>query len=384
MSRIFLPNPANNKRLPVRLDYTYDIIYYGRNNVYPQEQEELRLVSPLIKSSTEILEDFINGSGWEFNNEFVINDQGHTTRDMLNLVAMDYSRYNGFAIWVGGNPLGGVTELRHIPFEYCRLGLPNQFGDVDSIAVSNNWERDSAKLPQGGRLTPVYYPMFNHTTLSEGVLDGTSEGQIFYFSGLEVGKYPLSTFDVINQTGESDEATQRYERNSIKRGFNGASVFRYPGKFDTIEEKNEIIRMVERWNGEDAPGVTVVQTDEDFSGELIETIDSNNDSNLFGTTLTSLTNRTLSTFRIPPPIFGQSPENSVFTQLAYQESYVVYNAFTRNKRNAVARVFEKVLLHWAGGELQLGRIIENEFAIQGQADTTEANPNFVNGLNVQQ
>ena len=65
----YLPNPVNNKRLDVRLDHTHEIQFYGLNNVYPQEQEQVRLASPLIKSSTEMLEDFINGTGWENNND---------------------------------------------------------------------------------------------------------------------------------------------------------------------------------------------------------------------------------------------------------------------------------------------------------------------------
>ena len=88
---IILPNPATNKRLETRLDYTKDILFYGLNNTYPQSQEQLRLRSPMIKSSTEILEDFINGSGWENDGDKVLNVDGETSTDLLNLVSMDYT-----------------------------------------------------------------------------------------------------------------------------------------------------------------------------------------------------------------------------------------------------------------------------------------------------
>ena len=57
----------------------------------------------------------------------------------------------------------------------------------------------------------------------------------------------------------------------------------------------------------------------------------------------------------------------MFTQLAYQESFTVYNVITRNRRNSVERVFRKVTAQWAAGAFDLGRILENEFAVQGTA-----------------
>ena len=207
-----------------------------------------------------------------------------------------------------------------------------------------------------------------------------------YFTGLEKHKYPLSTFDAIIETGESDEAIQTYERNNIKRGFHGATIFKYPGKFEGDEEKREIKELVSAWNGEDAPGVTVAQVDEDFTGNLLETITSNSDDTLFSTTLTSITDRVLQNFKIPPALLGISPSGGVFTQLAYQESFTVYNVITRNRRNSVERVFRKITAQWAEGAFDLGRIMENEFAVQGSAAPVvpPANPTgaineFING-----
>ena len=53
------------QRVPSLVDMQYKILTYGVNNLYPQEVEQVRLASPLVKSSTEVLEDFLNGTGWE-------------------------------------------------------------------------------------------------------------------------------------------------------------------------------------------------------------------------------------------------------------------------------------------------------------------------------
>ena len=379
--RIFLPPPANNKKLITRLDNTERIIYYGYDNYYPQQMTEVRLRSPLIKTAASILEDFINGSGWTENNELVLNDDGETSRDLLNLVAMDYSQFNGFALHLNFNALGAVTSVEHIPFEYCRLGLPDELGKVRTVVVSNNWERDPNKLPQGSTLLTKRYPIFNPLRAGSDILFGDGRGQVLYFTGLEKNKYPLCTFDPIIQTGESDEAVQLYERNSIKRGFHGATLLRYPGKFESKEEKDEVRQLVEMWNGENSPGVTAMQVDEDFTGELLETIDSNSNSDLFELTNLTITNRVTQFFTIPQALMGISPEGSVFSQNAYGESYVVYNSITRNRRNSVARVFKKVMDLWADGPVNLGTIQENQFGVQELArEASEVPPNVTDNI----
>lgn len=372
MSNIILPSKRIDKRLATRLDNTDKILFYGLNNLYPQVLEQVRLKSPLVKSATALLEDFINGSGWELNNELIVNEDGETARDLLNLVAMDYSRFNGFALHVDYDIVGRVVAVKHIPFEYCRLGLPDEDGVVRDIAVCNNWEEDPNKLPQRGLKIVKRYPLYNPFSAPESMLRGDFEGQVLYFTGLEKYKYPLATFDAIYNTAESDDAIQEYEKNNIRNGFHGMSIFRYPSKFESDEEKLEVKQMVERWNGVDSPGVTVVAVDEDFSGTLLETIENTSDDTLFDLTLTSITDRVLQHFHIPPALLGISPSGGVFTQLAYQESFVVYNVVTRNRRNSVERVFEKIFSQWTT-PVSLGRILENEFAVQGQA---QPNPNI--------
>ena len=111
-----------------------------------------------------------------------------------------------------------------------------------------------------------------------------------------------------------------------------------------------------------------MQIDEDFTGELLETIPSNSDDTLFSATLISVLDRVLQNYRIPPALMGVSPSGGVFTQLAYLESFTVYNSVVRNRRDKVARIFNKLTNLWAEGPFLVGRIVENEFANQGETE----------------
>jgi len=375
MDYIF-PNEPLDKRLKVHLDYNHRILFYGEDNLYPQRAEQVRLRSPLLVSSTRILEDFINGDGWELNNGIHLNNRGDTSRDLLNLVSKDYSRYSGFALHINFDGRGRVVEVQHLPFEYCRLGLPDAFGNISTIVVSNNWEEDGDKLPPSPNrhIYTETFPMFNPYTAQEGIVGiPQPKGQVFYFSGIERNKYPLATFDAIWHTGMTDDSIQRYEQNNTGRGFHGATIFRYPGEFESETQKAAMVKQLQEMMGPDGPGITVAQLDEDFTGTLMEQIPAGQTSDLFETTLQSLINRTLYHYNIPPALFGIAPSGGVFTQLAYQESFIVYNVITRNLRDSVSRVFNKFTELWWQEPFTLGDIKENVFGVKEPENQRVAN-----------
>jgi hypothetical protein len=368
------PSEPLDKRLKVSLDYNHRILQYGTDNLYPQRMEQIRLRSPLLVSATNVLGDFINGSGFEINNHIVLNQQSETSKDLLNLAAMDYSRYAGFAFHINFDGTGRITEVQHIPFQYCRLGIPDEHGIVNNVVVSNNWEEDSDKQEGGGKARTTWYPIFNPLKAADETLFiPQPKGQVLYYTGQERWKYPLTTYDSIRDTGLTDAAIQKYESANTNKGFHGATIFRYPGKFESHTQKAEIVDQVRKMMGPDSPGVTVAQIDEDFTGALMEQIPAGSDDALFSTTLGSILDRVMYHYNIPPALFGVSPAGGVFTQLAYQESFIVYNVSTRNKRDEVARVFNKIAALWHQQEFTFGRIIENEFEIQSVENEKVAN-----------
>ncbi len=83
-----------------------------------------------------------------------------------------------------------------------------------------------------------------------------------------------------------------------------------------------MIEQIGNMMGPEGPGVTIAQIDEDFTGQLMEQIPAASDDTLFTATLASTLERTLYHYNIPPALFGIAPSGGVFTQLAYQESFM--------------------------------------------------------------
>ena len=358
--KYFFPNYGKPllERIKTAPDHEFKIEAYGEFNVYPQLQEQLRLASPLIKAATETLADFIDGNGFTENGDAVMSEDGEQANDLLNLVAKDFSQYDGFALWVGFNGSGKIEEVKHIPFEFVRFGMPDALGKHKDVKVSNNWEQNP-DVDEGQRIKPKRFPLFNQLTAAEETVSGGS-GQVLYYTGVK-DKYPLSTFDSINDTGRSDKSIQEFEANSSARNFNGTTIFKYPGEFESDEEQREITEKIQQLQGPKSPGIVLAKVDEEFTGNLIKTIPPNNTDALFALTRQAIIDRTLMAYKIPPALIGINPSGGVFTQTAYQDSFLTFNITTRTRRKIVSRVFNIV------GELMgvsFGEVQENQYDIE--------------------
>jgi len=360
-------------RIQTPVDENLQIEAYGRWNLYPQEQDFLRLSSPLIKAACKTLEDFINGNGWEQNGEEVLNDEGELADDLLNLASMDYSRFDGFALWLGFDGTGSINEIKHIPFQYVRFSKPDALGKHTSVKVSNNWEAES----DGYKAQPqnaVEYPLFNPLTAAEETISGGS-GQVLYYTGVK-DMYPLSTFDSINDTGITDSEVQAFEKNTATKGFLGTTLFKLPGNLEGEQEQAAMVKKIQQLQGSDSPGILVMQglEAEEITGNIVETIAPNNNDALFSLTRTAILERTLQAYNVPPALMGVNPVGGVFSMTAYKESFITYNVITRNRRKTVARVFN-TLGALLDTPVSFGEIIENAFEISGQEDELDDQPN---------
>lgn len=327
------------ERVPVIEDSHYNILGWGLDNLYPQWTEQVRLGSSITKSSSEVLADFLNGVGFESNGDKVINRFGETVDDILNLCALDASQFSGaFALHVNYNGLGDGVEVQRVPVPYVRFKISNRAdGRVTNVAISNNWENSNTK-PE---LKPKSYPLLNPLTAAEETIKG-GRGQILFYTGQENGRYPLATFDSVLDSAITDANLQLFSKNAVARGFHGAVFFKYPAPINSEAEEEKIKTKVNQALGPDGVGAQVVSVDEDFTGDLIETVDGLNVDDIFATTLQSVEDRITNVFKQPPALMGSEPQGGVFTQISYIEAHNTYNSITKNGRIAMARAFNKV------------------------------------------
>jgi hypothetical protein len=352
------------RRVNTKANHNYNITDYGYDNLYPQRMEELYLKSPLTKQAIQVMSEFCMGLGWLGNGDKEVNRFGETFNDMLRLVSMDLNLYSGFSLYLDFNATGKIVEIQHVPFSYVRLGSKDEKGLTSFCMISNNWEEQSNKFKTYSGLNPERYELFNPNKAKEEALKG-GKGQVFYWTPKRL-HYPLSSFDAARDAVQTDAEIQAFGLANIQNGFLGATLFKYPGNFDSEKDRNEAKKKIEQFKGAyGANSIMIVETAEDFTGSVIEQIPANNNDKLFESTGEKTVNTILQTFGVPGPLLAVNPQGSVFTQEQIRDSYIFMNLRTENKRLMLERAFKPVADLFG---VRLGKIEEKPWEIPGMND----------------
>tara|TARA_S200002703_G_scaffold158010_1_gene167283 strand:- start:2393 stop:3499 length:1107 start_codon:yes stop_codon:yes gene_type:complete len=349
------------QRIATPRDTVDNIIMYGVDNLYPQFIESIFNLSPITKSAVNLMANFIRGDGFE-NGDIEVNERGETANDILWSISNDQALYNGYALHLNSSGLGSVKTVEHIPFEFVRLGLPDQKGRIRDVRVSNNWESSNEQALPSDKLNAVRYLLFNDADNGREAL--TSNRGMVLYSTPKKNEYALSSIDPIIETAQSDNELQKFELGNITNGFLSMSIFKYPSAGDSEEQEEEIRRRLNDFKGAShANSVLVVGVDEDSENNqnLIEQVPANNNDSLFINTTLNVKNRILQNFALPSGLMGMLPDGAVFTATQLADEYVYMNLRTKDTRNHIERQMEKL-------GLDLGKIIPNQFESSQMAD----------------
>lgn len=357
------------------------IIGYGDNNLYPQDIRAVVANSKTGSSCLRRLSDFISGNGFNDENfsRLEVNRLGETTDDLLQLVANDMALWNGFAVHVNYNLLGQITEIYHIPFEFCRLGLDDESGYISKIATFPDWSGSTKrgnKILQPKKEDIKYYPRFN--PLKEvvfaqieavGGIDNY-EGQIFWFSSAGRQEYPTALYDsgVTYMSTEEGLANISYRnvRNNmfpgkiivVKKGLNtqnedGAVV----SEQDTDPDSPKIEKPTPTVDDNLEKALSSIQGDNNSSNVMLMSVNNEEDIlttiDLNGknydkdfTVTTDATSEGIYTaygmeiwYRIASGAFGFSTE-------IMRNAYDITSSFTGIQRRNIERVFNKIFKLW--------------------------------------
>ena len=341
------------KRIPTVIDRTYGIQAYDVDNLYPQRADEVRRRSYTTKSAVEAIQEFIDGEGFEDQvlANLILNSEGQTANDILDLIAQDKAPYNGFALHFKYNPFTfRIMEVTQIEFMYCRFGLPDQNGNVVDIKYCTNWERDSSKTVN--QVFEIFtYPVFNpDPTVVKAQIDEYGwegyPGQVWFWTP-KPGVYPSAPFDAVFDQAQSQSEIGVYGLSSIQNNFGVEKIFKYPGEFEDQTEADAFKRKLNEHKGaKGAKSTMVVEVPDERSVSLIENIQMQNTDKMFEFTSKDVKNSIRESMAIPAEVLGQLPETGMFNKQQIQDAYDYMNAKTSNHRNQISRVFKKIMAFW--------------------------------------
>ena len=352
------------KRIPQTIDLRKDITRFDVDNLYPQRVEQIAFRSPITNTAIEITADFLNGEGFAQNSDFVIDETtGKTINELLWQTTRDFSPFMGFAIHLNFNLLGEIVQATHVPFAWCRFGLPNNHGVHDEIGVNINWEDDRNLLPLGVKAETRFFKLFNPAALPDSI---PADGMMLYWTPVR-DKYPRASFDSVLDSAQLNGDIQAFELSNMQNGFHGSSIFRFPGEFESEKERMRTIRELQQMKGVHGGNSTMLVEmplgTENYN--LLENLPSNNNDRLFELTNTNVVERIIQAFGMPPPLAAVfPPSGAIFNQNEISDAYIYYNNRVRNRRMVLERVFNDIGRNFMGSP-DFGEIIEQQFEIKG-------------------
>ena len=245
LGSIGLPIPSRAANLTTvqgkYIPYTGSGLAIPSVNTYPQTLADIAANSPTHGAALQKKAKLTYGQGVDFDllpedvMAFVhdINNHNESINDVISKVAYDLPTYGGFALKVQWGSNKKPVSVEHVPFKDVRLGIPDEYGDINYFVISNDWEQKMEKAFRREYIINKYDP----SKISKGkVVDGkvevddtTAENatQLIYiktYSTNDNGFYPTPDYISALDACFTEESTGVAMHNQISNGVNGAYI----------------------------------------------------------------------------------------------------------------------------------------------------------------
>jgi len=194
------PAPRNAATIDKYLPYNSPC---GSFDSFPLVWDKAIQESPSASSCLSTIQDFIEGFGFSDTNleKIVVNGKGETFWQIHHQTVKSFAEFEGFYWLLRFNALSGVTEWEVLPFENCRLGVPDDKGYISKIYY-NPFFGTNEYNGQDKKRT-VVYDVYNPNSLKAQIAEQKEKfkGQVL-FVGTTTARsryYPLSkSYSVID------------------------------------------------------------------------------------------------------------------------------------------------------------------------------------------
>ena len=333
-SRLALGSKANQE----------GVLAYDGDNGYPQRMQKLVANSGTATQCLRLFSKYVCGKGFADTSFYkaTVNRKNQTVDYILRKITEDFP-YGGFALHFNYNLLGEITEVYHIPWEYCRLGWKDEAYD-GRIAVYKDWTRERYTRLQKESI--IFYKAFNPSQAVSQINEAGIEnykGQVLYYSTAGTGEYPLACFDSVLEDIDTDSQMKVGRNANVRNNYSVNQILEYVGKFESDEERDQVQRQINEGMGqEDAGAVAIVEVPAKDTVEFKEV------KNLLSDKLRALDSRLTAIeiariFNVPPMLIGIQPEGGLtFSNEIINQAKTYFSENTEPERILLEEIFKNI------------------------------------------
>lgn len=354
--KVTVPTAAT-LRVKTKDNTSLGIQNYDLDNAYPQRVKNIIAASGTGSACAELLKKHLRGRGFanEFLDKVVVNARGETLGDLHNLLTEDRSLFKGFAFHIGYNPLLKVVSLTHVPFEYIRLGLPDDTGAVAQVAIHPDWAKQSGKSFDPGKIQWVDL----YTDEPEKIMAQIDKaggfdywaGHVLYFSEAGHNTYPSAVCDSVLEDVITDAGIKIWKNRGVLTGFSANHILMYKGEFENDGARQQFIEDINQYQGADnAHKIMVVEVPTEESIPELKKIEQVSTDNLFQLTEVTVMENIIRRYGQPRTLHAIAQPGSLGLSREWEEAKINYDERTEEERKKIPAVVGAIMANWYMGD----------------------------------
>jgi hypothetical protein len=354
-SRIAVPSFAQ-KRVIFRDDKSFQIQSYDLDNVYPQRVRNAINSSGTATACTNLFSKHLRGRGFK-NNELeklIVNEKNQSLADVHRLICNDRALYLGFAIHVSYNAMLEPIAIKHIPFEYIRLSIADDLGNVLTAKIHPDWARESGKPFDRTKIIEIDFYTEDESRIYEQIERAGGfdkwNGHLLYYSEKGNNVYPPAVCDPVFEDVLTDAGIKIWKYRGISTDFMANYFWIFPGEFADDRERENYISSVNSFQGADnSHKIAVVECPvPDSKPELIK-IDKQDNDKVYELTEVTVRENIIRAYGQPLALHAIHLSGSLGLSREWEEAKSNYDERTADDREKISFSFKPILSRWSFG-----------------------------------
>lgn len=195
----------------------------GAYDSFPLIWDKAIQESPSASSCLSTIQDFIEGFGFSDTNleKLIVNTKGETFWQVHHQTVKSFSEFEGVYWLLRFNVLTNITEWEVLPFENCRLGVPDDKGYISKIYYNPFFGTGDYSGAQKSKT--VVYDVYNPSAVKTQIAEQKNKfkGQVLFIGTTTARSryYPLPRAHSVMPAMKSEAGIADYHEKKIDEGF---------------------------------------------------------------------------------------------------------------------------------------------------------------------